>query len=191
VHLQWHQLVFELAVGRPIAAAHRYLTWIQPAVARGEALTDGPAGLWRIALAAPTVRVCWADVRAAALAHLEERDGDRYVTLHSLLALCGAGDVTSLTAWIARFAPRTVEDHTLLAMAHGLRAFAAGDFVLARASFDVGVPRVSQLGGSHAQNDLFRSLRDRAAKNAGARNNARCAHSTEAHTQLSTVGLYR
>jgi hypothetical protein len=42
----------------------------------------------------------------------------------------------------------------------GLRAFAAADYALAASVFDGIVARVSELGGSHAQNLLFGDIGD-------------------------------
>ena len=54
VHLQWHMAVFEIAVGRWEAALRRFENEIAPvAVSSFDALTDGPAMLWRLWLAAP------------------------------------------------------------------------------------------------------------------------------------------
>jgi len=43
-------------------------------------------------------------------------------------------------------------------MGEGLRAFAAGDYELSTVVLATAVPRLSELGGSHAQNLLFRDI---------------------------------
>jgi hypothetical protein len=155
VHLQWHLLVFELAVGRRDEAFARLQRHVLPAAATGDALTDAPAALWRLWLAgADTDALPWSVVRGAAVEHLDEVD-DHYVTLHDLLALAGAGDLAAIDRWLTASAARTAKEHTLERFALGLRCFAAGDFAHSAAALAIALPGVADLGGSRAQNELF------------------------------------
>ena len=64
------------------------------------ALTDAPAMLWRLQLAAPRpVTLAWEPVHATAV-HRLTRPSAPYVELHCLLALAGAGDVDGLDRWL-------------------------------------------------------------------------------------------
>ncbi|MBW1876711.1 MAG: hypothetical protein JRI98_15505 [Deltaproteobacteria bacterium] len=81
--------------------------------------------------------------------------------LHCLLALAGARDLDGLDRWLHGRRSTNDRKATLLAqMGIGLRAFAAGDYELASVVLAAAVPRVSELGGSHAQNLLFQDIAD-------------------------------
>ena len=159
-HLQWHMAVFEIAVGRWEAALTRFEREILPvAICSNDALTDAPAMLWRLWLTAPRhVDLPWEPLRARAVRNLGQPDCP-YVELHCLLALAGARDIEALDQWlrVKRFC--TDERTKLLAqLAVGLRAFAASDYALAASVLDSAVARISELGGSHAQNQLFADI---------------------------------
>lgn len=162
IHLQWHMAVFELAVGKWGTAFERFCAHILPAAVTTEtALTDAPAMLWRLRLESRhPVALPWEPVRRTALRAIG-RTGDRYVELHSLLALAGAGDLESLDRWLRSHAlHERVEDAVLRNLAVGLRAFASEDYETASLFLDRAVPRVSLLGGSRAQNALFERIGD-------------------------------
>ncbi len=57
-----------------------------------------------------------------------------------------------------RRAPADARDRLLTQMGIGLRAFAEGGFELAAGVLSAAAPKVSTLGGSHAQNQLFTSI---------------------------------
>jgi hypothetical protein len=157
IHLQWHMLVFELALGRLGGARTRFDEQILPAAtSTADALCDAPAALWRISLAAPEpTRLPWMEVRATALAQMRHAAHHPYVELHNLLALAGAGDTSGLDEWLDRHATRAP---LLRRMAVGLRAFAAGNYRYAAAALAAALPRISELGGSRAQNELFHDI---------------------------------
>nr|NIM00839.1 hypothetical protein [Acidobacteriota bacterium]NIM63667.1 hypothetical protein [Acidobacteriota bacterium]NIO59270.1 hypothetical protein [Acidobacteriota bacterium]NIQ30282.1 hypothetical protein [Acidobacteriota bacterium]NIQ85225.1 hypothetical protein [Acidobacteriota bacterium] len=91
VHLQWHMAVFELALGYWDEAHERFLEHILPAaIHTDEALTDAPAMLWRLSLAAPRpVKLPWEPVSETALRNIDDVS-DPYIEVHGLLALAGA-----------------------------------------------------------------------------------------------------
>jgi hypothetical protein len=154
--------VFEIAVGKWEAALLRFEKHILPVAARSDdALTDAPAMLWRLQLAAPRpVSLAWEPVRATAARRLT-RPNSPYVELHCLLALAGAGDVDGLDRWLRRRHVTEDPPAKLLAqMGIGLRAFAAGDYELSFAVLAAAAPKISALGGSHAQNQLFEHIAD-------------------------------
>jgi hypothetical protein len=161
-HLQWHMAIFEIAVGQWEAALTRFETHILPVAAQScDALTDAPAMLWRLQLAAPRpVTLAWEPVHATAV-HRLTRPSAPYVELHCLLALAGAGDVDGLDRWLhGRRATEDPRAKVLVQMGVGLRAFTASDYELSSVVLAAAVPKVSELGGSHAQNLLFRDIAD-------------------------------
>jgi hypothetical protein len=156
-HLQWHMAVFEIAVGEWEAALARFEREIMPVASTSDdALTDAPAMLWRLWLSAPReVALPWEPLRSRALQNLGRRECP-YVELHCLLALAGARDVETLDQWLRIKRPRTDDRTRLLArLVAGLRAFAAANYTQAALVLDAVAPRISELGGSHAQNLLF------------------------------------
>mgnify|MGYP001827871012 FL=1 len=159
-HLQWHMAVFEIAVGKWEAALARFEREILPVARKSDdALTDAPAMLWRLWLAAPrAVELPWEPVRDAAVRNLGRHVGP-YVELHCLLALAGAKDIEGLDQWL-RIKRHCGDRRTriLAQLAVGLRAFAAADYELAAGAFAGVRDRVSELGGSHAQNQLFEQI---------------------------------
>jgi hypothetical protein len=159
-HIQWHMAVFEIAVGRWEDARRRFETNILPVAARTyDALTDAPAILWRLQLSASRpVTLPWEPVRATAAERLTRPSGP-YVELHCLLALSGAGDVEGLDRWVhGRSETLDSRAKLLTQMGVGLRALAAKDYELSAVVLASAVPKVSVLGGSHAQNQLFKDI---------------------------------
>jgi len=159
-HIEWHMAIFEIAVGRWEDARRRFEANILPVATHSyDALTDAPAMLWRLQLSAPrTVALPWEPVRATATERLT-RPSSPYVELHCLLALAGAGDVEGLDRWV-RGRSETLDHRAklLTQMGVGLRALAAEDYELSALVLASAVPKVSALGGSHAQNQLFRDI---------------------------------
>lgn len=160
VHVQWHMMVFELAEGAWDEAFARFHAHVLPGLRAGEATTDGPAGLWRLALTAPgQVELPWEDARAVAAQRLARgRGSHRYGTLHDLLALAGARDLTGLDRWLDTYEVRNAADQVLAVMGWALRCYADGDWAGAVHAFEHALPDVSSLGGSRAQNELFFEL---------------------------------
>lgn len=157
VHLQWHQAVFEIATGEPEPALARFERHILPAVRRGEADTDGPSLLWRLVLAGdPKLEVDWSPVRDEALTRAGRTD-DPFVALHHQLAFAGARDVEALDRWLDRQYDRTasIAWQTLLRLTWGLRSFASEDYLVAAALLEGATERLTTVGGSRAQNELF------------------------------------
>jgi hypothetical protein len=161
VHLQWHMAVFELALNHWDAAFTRFREQILPTAGTTEmALTDAPALLWRLSLAASgPAELPWQPLRLTALARMR-RPNSPYVELHNLLALAGAGDLVNLDQWLQRQESRARSRSEALVsrMAVALRAYAAGDFELAATVLTNVVPYIAEVGGSRAQNQLFTQL---------------------------------
>jgi len=169
VHLQFHMAIFELELGRWRQAYARFLQEVLPTAAdTTEALTDAPALLWRLAISAPAaVSLPWKPLRQTALASMDECDKP-FVQAHNLLALCGAGDVAAIDAWLK--ANRGIAESTgqrlVVQFAQALRALATGSFGQAETMLRAILPDISRIGGSHAQNGLFRQLMDWCASQA-------------------------
>lgn len=162
VHLHWHMLVFELATGRWDQAWRRFEERVLPLVPEDLALTDAPSALWRLRLCRSPSRtgvpLPWAPVREAALRHLARDPDDGATTLHSLLALAGAGDALGL----ARF--RRGRSGRLVGVARGLEALALGDPTEAHAHLDLALVGLGHGAGSHAQGRLLEDLRAHVAQ---------------------------
>jgi hypothetical protein len=159
-HLQWHMAVFEIAVGRWEAALARFEQEIIPVATRSDdALTDAPAMLWRLWLTAPRkVALPWEPLRATAVRNLG-RHQCAYVELHCLLALAGARDIETLDEWLrSKRHCKDARTKLLAELVEGLRAFAASDYARAASVLNGVIARVSELGGSHAQNLLFKDI---------------------------------
>ncbi len=163
IHLQFHMAVFDLALGNWGAAYTRFMDEILPAAATTEeALTDAPALLWRLALTAPEpVELPWQALRRTALARMQ-RPNDPFVELHNLLALAGAGDLASIEQWL-QSRPANVPSRAeclVEKMAVALQAYAARAYQHAATVLQTVVPQLAQVGGSRAQNLLFRQLEE-------------------------------
>jgi hypothetical protein len=165
-HIQFHMAVFELAVGNWEAAYDRFLEELLPIAATSEdALTDAPALAWRLALHGGKDAVLpWETLRQSALSNLES-SADPFVELHDLLALGGARDVAGITAWReARLdGPRSTSSGILVRMADALSAYAQRHYRRAAHVLGGVVPALPSIGGSGAQNELFREMQVRFA----------------------------
>jgi hypothetical protein len=163
VHLHFHMAIFELARGDWNAAHTRFSREVLPvAAASEEALTDAPALLWRLVLAAPrSVELPWQPVRRTALIRMQ-RPSDPFVELHNLLALAGAGDAASIRHWL-RTRPAVTPsrpERLVERMAVALEALAARWYQQAATVLQDVAPHLAQVGGSRAQNGLFAQLID-------------------------------
>ena len=159
VHIQWHMLVFELAVGDWDGARARFQSHVLPAAFESDlAVTDASSGLWRLALQSPRPNeLPWGDVAQRARTRLDD-ERDPYVELHDLLALAGAGDAARIHDWIG--ARRSIDEpnSTLLGFAEAFGALASGKLLSAAAHFERALPELPSLGGSRAQNELFHEI---------------------------------
>ena len=113
------------------------------------------------------------------LADLSERratDGClAFADLHYLLALCGGGRDAAAAGLIARMAKakgeaaeaRRIIAHPGLHMARGIQAFAAGEYSVAWLHLREASDDSQQIGGSHAQRDIFARITIEAALRGG------------------------
>jgi len=161
IHLQFHLALFELGLGDWEAAFARYEEHISPAAAAtDEALTDAPALLWRLTLAAPEgFRAPWAPLYQRAMTRFE-RPCQPFVEAHQLLAIAGAGDKSRLDTWLqARPRPaRSIGEQFLVRFTGALRDYVSAQYGRAAAELDRLLPRLGDIGGSRAQQQLFHEL---------------------------------
>jgi len=166
IHLQFHMALFELELGRWSAAYERFMKYVLPAArASASALTDAPGLLWRLELSAhKPITLPWQLLRATALSSMKQKP-DAWIQIHNLLAFAGAGDLSAIERVLVNGAPldsaRVVAD-----MALALHAHTRGSFGEAARRLDDLLPRLPAVGGSRAQLDLFRRLRQRCRQRA-------------------------
>ena len=88
-----------------------------------------------------------------------------YLQIHNLLALAGAGDIKSLDNWLQGNSAevRSKSWAVLRSVGLALRAYVTGAFIQSALIFSEVVPRIAEVGGSSAQNQLFTQFRDVAA----------------------------
>lgn len=161
IHLHFHMAVFELELGDWDAACSRFTTEILPAAATtSDALTDAPALLWRLRMTAERpVELPWEELRQTAISQLHQHS-EPFVELHNLLALAGAGDLHAIETWLDARPDRaaSTSERIVEQMAIALRAYVSGSYEYAARTLRRIAPRVSEVGGSRAQNLLFRDL---------------------------------
>jgi len=159
IHIQWHMLVFELAIGRWQRAYDRFMEQVLPAARTSDlAVTDAPSGLWRLALAGPgPVALPWEHLAARARARLQA-GCEPYAALHDLLALAGARDVRSITDWLHDRHTDCTADEIVFGFARSCLALAQGDLLRAANGLEPVLPELPSLGGSRAQNELFHDI---------------------------------
>ena len=162
-HLWWHLALFYLARGREAEALriHDQHVW---GVAKGYSQDQAGAVqlLARLELAGVDVGDRWQDVAD----HIAARGADTEQPYLSLLYLYGlararrpqAADLLAALRDQAGSAADHDRDtwlHAVLPAAQGLVALAAGEHQAAHALLSRAQPGLSQVGGSHAQRDLF------------------------------------
>lgn len=162
-HLNWHQALFELDLGRADAALARYAEAIDPAQATSPpmpTLADSASFLWRCGLYGADPRpLPWAEVAALA-ARAFPNAGFAFADLHAAIAAAGAGD----RAGVAR---RVGELEALVAdgklpqgaivplLCRALGAYADGDFDEAARLLEDASGDMARIAGSHAQREVF------------------------------------
>lgn len=160
-HLQFHMAIFELGIGAWDAAYERFLIEVLPVAEKTEhALTDGPGLLWRLAITAPTpIDLPWAVLRQTALRSMRQIR-DPFVELHHLLAFAGAGDRESIDAWLRMHTReiRSERERLVIQAGVGLRAYADRSYGEAGIALRRLAPHTQKIGGSRAQNELFKDL---------------------------------
>ncbi len=119
-----------------------------------------PQLLCRLALTAPEgVELPWEPLHRTALAQMN-RQADTYTELHIMMALAGSGDLRNLYDWA--WAQRDTEVTRQKLFVHrfvvALMAYIEGRHQQALQIFSSLVPRIADVGGSAAQNELFEMI---------------------------------
>ena len=173
-HVHWHRALFHLALGQHEAALalHDAGVWAEPSEDVRD-LMNAAHLLWRLdAAGVPVGAARWDAVAEIA----ERRIGEHawaFADLHYVIALAGAGRgaaAARMIRSIGTHADAHGGDQARLLAEVGLtaaRAVAAGiggDAAEAAQGLDAVLPRLAELGGSHAQRSVFLAMRDRAAQ---------------------------
>ena len=174
-HVWWHRALMHLDLQEYDAALALY-----DADIRAERTDDyrdvanAASLLSRLELEGVDVGARWDE-----LADLSERratDGClAFADLHYLLALCGGGRDQAAAGLIARMAQakgetaeaRRIIAHPGLHLAKGIQAFAQGEYSMAWLHLREGRGDSQQIGGSHAQRDIFARITIEAALRGG------------------------
>lgn len=174
-HLWWHLALFYLSQGRADAALaiHDRHCWTQDKDYSQDQV-GAVSLLARLELAGVDVGDRWSDLAD----HLARRGPDvvqPFLTLQYLYGLARAGrpEAKPLLEAVRRQATegpdfmRETWREVALPAAEALVAYAAGDFEAAIRGLRAALPRMIEVGGSHAQRDLFEQIALDAAIRAG------------------------
>jgi tetratricopeptide (TPR) repeat protein len=196
VHQYWHLSLFLIEQGRPDEVLAIYDTHICPAERSMILdLVDAAALLWRLELVGADVGPRWQHVAPIwgqyALDHVLA-----FNDMHTAFTLDSAGDSVRLDEQaesLAAYARGTSENAVLtreigLPVIAGMRAYRRGDFAQAAALMAPIRGRLHEIGGSHAQRDLFIQTLIIAALRAGER---ALAEQIIAERQLQKAGMPR
>lgn len=163
-HNWWHQALFALELDRPdeVLAIHDQRVWAEQKDYSQDQV-NAVSLLARAELAGVDVGDRWQDLGA----HLAARKHDHvlpFLDMQYLYGLARAGRMEAANAWMAsieRHALRQQGDTALawqrvcVPASRGLLAHAAGDWKTAVEALGHALPRLAEIGGSHAQRDLF------------------------------------
>ncbi|MBB1601114.1 tetratricopeptide repeat protein [Variovorax sp. UMC13] len=162
-HNWWHVALFLIDLGRDAEALDVYDTQVWGVVKDYTQDQIGAVSLLaRFELAGIDVGARWHDVAA----HLQTRLDDHvlpFLDLQYLYGLARAGrpEADTLLRGIEAFAPtappatRAAWERVCVPAARGLLAHARGDMAGAIEGLGLALPRLIEIGGSHAQRDLF------------------------------------
>ena len=165
-HNWWHLAVFYLSQGRYAEILDIYDSHCWNAVKSYSQDQIGAVSLLtRLELAGVDVGDRWIDLGE----HLSVRAGDTvqpFLTLQYLYGLARTGrpeaaallEATRARAQTAPDFVRAVWAEVAAPAAEGLVAYARRDFGFARKRLGAALPRLSEIGGSHAQRDLFEQI---------------------------------
>lgn len=167
-HNWWHQALFLLEQDRQAEVLALYDQQVWGVVkAYTQDQINAVSLLARLELAGADVGERWADVAD----HLTLRLADHvlpFLDLHYLYGLARAGRTEAARTLlrnlqahaVTRTEPheRTVWQQVCVPAAHGLLAHAQGDWASAARQLGLALPRLIEIGGSHAQRDLFQQI---------------------------------
>ncbi len=167
-HNWWHQALFLLEQDRHAEVLALYDQQVWGVVKEyTQDQINAVSLLARLELAGVDVGPRWADVAD----HLALRLADHvlpFLDLQYLYGLARAGrteaarallnNITTHAATRTEAHERTVWQQVCVPAAHGLLAHAQGDWATAVEKLGVALPRLVEIGGSHAQRDLFHQI---------------------------------
>jgi tetratricopeptide (TPR) repeat protein len=174
-HVWWHRALMHLDLGEHDAALALYDTDIRAEKTDDyRDISNGASLLSRLELEGVDVGHRWEEL--ADLSENRAKDGClAFADLHYMLALCGGERNKAAAGLIARMrvansargeAQRIIA-HPGLHVAQGLQAFAAGEYSSAWLHLRAGRSDLQQIGGSHAQRDVFDRITIEAALRGG------------------------
>lgn len=174
-HVWWHRALMHLDLGDHDAALALYDADIRAEKTDDyRDISNGASLLARLELEGVDVGARWEEL--ADLSEHRATDGClAFADLHYMLALCGGERNRAAAGLIARMqaarpagneAQRVIA-HPGLHVAQGLQAFAAGEYSVAWMHLRAGRADLQQIGGSHAQRDVFDRITIEAALRGG------------------------
>jgi tetratricopeptide (TPR) repeat protein len=174
-HVWWHRALMLLDLGQYDAALEVYDRDVRAEKTDDyRDIANAASLLARLELEGVCVGARWDE-----LAGLSERRADdgclAFADLHYLLALIGGERDAAAAVLIGRMARareisgevNRIISHPGLRVAHGLQAFAAGEYSTAWMHLREARPDLQQIGGSHAQRDIFARITIEAALRGG------------------------
>ncbi|MGQ0564353.1 MAG: tetratricopeptide repeat protein [Gemmobacter sp.] len=174
-HVWWHRALMHLDLGEYDTALALYDADIRAEKTDDyRDISNGASLLARLELEGVDVGDRWGEL--ADLSENRATDGClAFADLHYMLALCGGERDKAAAALIARMQaarPSASEAHQVIAhpglhVAQGLQAFAAGEYPVAWMHLRAGRADLQQIGGSHAQRDVFDRITIEAALRGG------------------------
>jgi tetratricopeptide (TPR) repeat protein len=160
-HLLWHLALMHLAAGRYERAIALFESVFgRIAITVGSDLQDSVALAWRLDLFERPDPARWRHLGAAALRWLD-MPLLLFHDLHVGMALAAAGDGANAGLQLERLRGRAKKTRNatlpevVVPLLEGLHAFARGDYAEVVARVAPIEPRIVEVGGSHAQRELF------------------------------------
>ena len=174
-HVWWHRALMHLDLGEyDIALAHYDADIRAEKTDDYRDISNAASLLSRLEIEGVDVGARWEEL--ADLSENRATDGClAFADLHYMLALCGGERDKAAAGLIARMqstrpagneAQRVIA-HPGLHVAQGLQAFASGEYSAAWMHLRAGRGELQQIGGSHAQRDIFDRIRIEAALRGG------------------------
>ncbi len=174
-HVWWHRALMHVDLGEHHAALALYDADIRAEKTDDyRDISNGASLLARLELEGVNIGNRWEEL--ADLSENRATDGClAFADLHYMLALCGGDRDHAAAGLIARMqsarpagneAQRVIA-HPGLHVAQGLQAFAAGEYSVAWMHLRAGWGDLQQIGGSHAQRDVFDRITIEAALRGG------------------------
>ena len=174
-HVWWHRALMHLDLGEYDRALAHYDADIRAEKTDDyRDISNAASLLSRLELEGVNVGTRWEEL--ADLSETRASDGClAFADLHYMLALCGGARDKAAAGLIARMqaakpagheAARVIA-HPGLHIAQGLQAFAGGEYSTAWMHLRAGRGELQQIGGSHAQRDIFDRITIEAALRGG------------------------